>query len=219
MPACSVIRESHRERLELVDEHRKKFSIDPAKADPSKPIKIIEWASSTWEPSLKHLPDVSVYNADKTVKVTENPTINPGGVSEFTNGNIRGLEAWAANPTKGRDLSAGLVQAFTDGAAQDWARTLGMTHPGAIGPGLSLGAPDDTKVSNMKLQLGGGGTTITTTTGPVTVTEGSPWAVRHSRIPPVKGARTAGSQARDPARSPRAGSVSGNGWLPADAGG
>jgi hypothetical protein len=156
------------------EEIARKFSIDPARADPSKPIKIIEWASSTWEPSLKHLPDVSVYNADKTVKVTENPTINPGGISEFTNGNIRGLEAWAANPTKGRDLAAGLVQAFTDGAAQDWARTLGMTHPGAIGPGLSLGAPDDTKVSNMKLQLGGGGTTITTTTGPVTVTEGSP---------------------------------------------
>jgi hypothetical protein len=156
------------------EEIAKKFSIDPKKPDPSSPIKIIEWASSTWEPSLKHLQDAAFYNPDNTSKLIENPTVNPGGISEFTNGNIRGLEAWAANPTKGRDLAAGLVQAFSDGAAQDWARTLGMTHPGAIGPGLSLGAPDDTKVSNMKLRIGGGGTTITTTTGPVTVTEGSP---------------------------------------------
>jgi hypothetical protein len=148
----------------------KDFKVDPSKPDPKSPIRMIEFASSAWEPSFKHLP--KAYKPGTTTLV-DNPTDNPRAISEFTNANIHGLDKWMANPVKGRDLASGLQQAFNDGADQDWARTLGLTHPGGVGPGLALGSPDDTAVTGPSIQLGGGSSTTTTTTvGPPVITGG-----------------------------------------------
>ena len=166
------------------------FKIDPKKADPKAPITVIEYSSSSWEPSLLYMPN---WEGPKG-KLLKNPTDNPDEISEFTNGNIHGLQSWTREPEAGkpRDLTAGLIQAFALGASQDWARTViaanepPLTHPGAIGPGVSLGTPDELLSSLLKGRLvhiksgtssveepaSGEGSSITTTVGPPSISEG-----------------------------------------------
>ena len=169
-------------------ELQKEFKIDPDEKNPKEgspkaPITIIEYASAAWEPSLQYMPDWEV--GGKKVK---NPTDNPNKISEFTNANVHGLETWTREPEVGkpRTLTAGLIQAFTLGAPQDWSRTAKsseeppLTSPGAIGPGVRLGTPDTVTAEELKsghpikIKTNGEepGTVIETTVGPVTITEG-----------------------------------------------
>jgi hypothetical protein len=92
--------------------------------------------------------------------VKQSTTANPGAISEATNANIYGLTAWAKDPAKGRTLEAGIQQAFTAGASQDFTREIGYTHPQVLGPSINLGTPDpstkDTQFVTKALPTGQG---------------------------------------------------------------
>ena len=135
-------------------------NITPGQPKPGSALALVESSSSSTELSFFHLSDAFVLENGREVKKTSTTT-NPHGLSEATNGNIAGLTSWAQNPTMGRTLEAGIQQAFTDGAGQDFARTIGYTHPQVLGPDINLGTPDpstkDTTFVHKKLPKGGKG--------------------------------------------------------------
>lgn len=84
-------------------------------------LKVIETSSNAKRPSFFHLPGVLVGDT-----FVPNPTDNPYGADEFTNGDVHGLYDWARTADTGPDngLVEGIVQSFTRGADQDYGRTL-----------------------------------------------------------------------------------------------
>ncbi len=109
------------------------------------PLALVESSSSATEFSFFHIPNADVLGPDGKIVVEKNETPNPQGISEATNANFYGLTAWEKNPTTGRTLLAGLQQAFTLGASEDFSRVIGYTHPQVMGPGFqTLGTPDPT---------------------------------------------------------------------------
>ena len=125
-----------------------RVGLDPNSKEPN-PVAFIEASSSGSEISFKHMTAGTVVKNGKPVTVYNEAT-NPNEISEFTNGNIQGLDHWLTNPAGGTTLVDGLKQAFTDGVlggsngsnGGDAARYFGYTHPQATGPGFTVGTPD-----------------------------------------------------------------------------
>jgi hypothetical protein len=92
-------------------------------------LKVIETSSAADEESLFDVDGVEGVDDDGNEVVVVDPTDNPTEADEFTNGNVHGLYEWARMPDVGDGLAEGIAKSFDLGADEDFARTVGATHP------------------------------------------------------------------------------------------
>jgi hypothetical protein len=92
-------------------------------------LKVIETSSAADEPSLFDVDGVEGVDEDGNEVVVVDPTDNPTGADEFTNGNVHGLYEWARMPDVGDGLAEGIAKSFELGADEDFARAVGATQP------------------------------------------------------------------------------------------
>jgi hypothetical protein len=125
---------------------------------------VLETAANDREYSYSYVPQAWMKNGSEVAAETPgsthfvNTTNNPGntnaqhlGRGEFTNGNLAGISHFTHSKTEidtalgqGGSLFAHmLVDAFTDGAGQDFAATIGLQHPELVSnvPGAQTSGP------------------------------------------------------------------------------
>ena len=92
-------------------------------------LRVIETSSAADEPSLFDIDGIEGVDENGDEVVVLDRSDNPTHADEFTNGNVHGLYEWARMPDVGDDLAKGIEKSFELGKEEDFARTIGATHP------------------------------------------------------------------------------------------
>lgn len=94
-------------------------------------LEFLEVSSAADETSFFHLAEGADVRQDGRTVHVANDTDNPHDVTEFMNRDLHGLETWASSQQAhdNPDLANGLANAFTLGAASDFAASIGYSTP------------------------------------------------------------------------------------------